>query len=443
VLQIAAFRPLRYDPERISFISRVVAPPYDLVGPAMAEDLHARDPHNVVRLILGKAGPQGHGDLAYATAAETLRDWRNQSVLVREDEPSVYVIQQSFELDGENIIRHGLICAMLLEEFASGRVMPHEDTMDGPKADRLRLMQACKASLSQIFGIFSDDEGAADAIIRSLTAQMPLYEFADTAGVAYRVWRVGDCPRVRKLGALLKQERLLIADGHHRYETALRYRELHRSCGGPPGSAPEDFLPVFCVSAKDAGLRILPTHRLVQAEGEFRPEELLARLKQDFEVEELQAPSTEALRAHLRAVAGPGGATCCYMATARLLVLRPLTDDPLAGRLPDRPEPWRRLPVAQLHHLILEPHFGIPGDIRDAHPRLSFTQDVDSLFWEVESGRAHAALLLPPLPSTVVEEIAQAGVRMPPKSTFFYPKIASGLLFYPFENDQNSPILLG
>jgi uncharacterized protein (DUF1015 family) len=443
LLQIAAFRPLRYNPEAISFISRVVAPPYDLIAQAEAEELRAQDPHNVVRLILGKAGPAGRLDSAYAEAADTFRQWRRRGILVREEHPSVYVVQQVFELDGESVVRHGLICALLLEEFSSGRIMPHEQTMDGPKADRLRLMEACRASLSQVFGVFSDAEGEAAVLVRNLTTEMPLYEFTDPDGVAYRVWRAGASDEVRRLAALLRGERLLIADGHHRYETALRYRQLHHSSDGPPGAAPEDFLPVFCVSAKDEGLRILPTHRLVRAEGAFNAADLIARLQQNFELEEREAPTAPALQALLRQVSAPGSSICCYLATGRLLVLKPRVADPLADRLPDRPASWRQLPVAQLHYAILEPLLGIPADIPDAHPRLDFTQDVEKLFWAVEGGRAHAGFLLPAASSSLVEQIAETGVRMPPKSTFFFPKIVSGLAIYPFENGEAAPVLLG
>ncbi|MHC4592336.1 MAG: DUF1015 family protein, partial [Planctomycetota bacterium] len=189
MIQIAPFKALRYNPEEISFISRVVAPPFDVISQEDAQELRDSDPHNVIRLTLGKVGKDGRSDEEYERAAEVFAAWLRGGVLVKEDTPAVYVCEQAFALDGERHVRRGLICAMLLEEFSSGSVLPHEHTMAGPKDDRLRLMTACRANLSQVFGVFSDAEGQVDGLLEEMARGIPLYEFCGTDSVAYQVWR--------------------------------------------------------------------------------------------------------------------------------------------------------------------------------------------------------------------------------------------------------------
>jgi uncharacterized protein (DUF1015 family) len=247
MVQIASFTGLHYNRDKISFISRVIAPPYDLIEPEQVQELRDRDPHNVVRLILGKEGPQGRLPEDYRNAGLTFAAWRRDEILVPVPEPAVYVCEQTFELGAAQYVRHGLICAMLLEEFDSGQILPHEHTLAGPKADRLRLMEACKANLSQVFGVFSDPEGQADALLKQTDGAELLYEFCDAEKVAYRLWRVTDEAYIRQLVSLLKKEVVFIADGHHRYETALRYRDHHRPKGAPPGSVPEPEFLRLCV----------------------------------------------------------------------------------------------------------------------------------------------------------------------------------------------------
>lgn len=439
MIQIAPFRALRYNPEKISFISRVVAPPYDLIDQAQAQELRDQDRHNVVRLILGKEGLEKRAEGEYQQAAETFAAWRREGVLIRENAPAVYVVEQAFPMNGSRYVRHGVICAMLLEEFSSKHVLPHERTMAEPKADRLRLMEACHANLSPIFGAFSDAEGRADALLREMAAGMPLCEFCRADRVTYTIWRVDDEAAIGQLASLLRDETLFIADGHHRYEAALRYREEHRSVEGPPGSAPEDFLPVFCASVSSPGLRILPTHRLVKAPGPFRPDIVLQALGEFFSVSQEPVKGPESLRQAFGPSAKGGACIGFYVSPERLYILEPASDDVLADQLPDRLPEWRRQPVTLLHYAILERLFAIPAEAEAAHPRLFFSQNVEKIYWRVESGSYDAGFLLPPTHPATVEAIARGGERMPPKSTFFFPKIASGLLFYAFDDEEGPP----
>ncbi len=436
-MQIAPFRPLRYNPERISFISRVVAPPYDVISEAQAHILRESDPHNVIRLILGKGNEGLHGDEDYGKAAETLADWRRDGVLMRDEEPALYLCEQTFLVGRRQLVRRGLLCAALLEDSDSGKLLPHEQTREGPRADRLRLMTACRASLSPVFGIFHDEDGTADAMLKKLARGWPLYEFrADD--VAYRIWRVSDAEAIRPLAHALAKERLLIADGHHRYEVALSYRRKHRDPSLPPGRAPEDYLLLYCVSAQNSGLTILPTHRLVKAPEGFDREQFLRDVSATFLVEKAPQMKPEEFVEYIRKL--KPHSMVCYAGPGRVLLLTDHGLDPLSKSLPDRSPQWRKLPVTLLHYSIMEPLLGIPAENAAVDERVLFTPDAEQVYWSVEGKRYDLAFLLPPTRIGAVEAIAQAGERMPPKSTYFYPKIPSGLAIYPLDDTESVPV---
>ncbi len=438
-MQIAPFQALRYDPARISSISRVVAPPFDMVDRDAAEDLHNRDPHNVIRLILGKDGQGTRDEKEYGRASETFAAWRRDGVLVPEDEPAVYVCEHSFVLDENKYLRRGLICAMLLEDFSSGHVFPHERTVAGPRADRLRLFRACEASLSLVFGIFTDPEARVDSLLEQTPAGPPIYEFEGGSGTGCKLWRVTDPDRIAPLASALRSETLCIADGHHRYETALRYRDEFRSRPGPPGSAPEDFIQIFCVSVKNAGLKTLPSHRLVKADQDFDPDALLEAVGRRFDIREI-APAGRLGPGQLAAaLRDAGDGIGCWLPGDRLFLFTPKAGGDLEDVLPEGPREWQHLPVTRLHYGILEPHFGIVTEGEAADPRLAYSHNAEEVRWAVARGGFGAGFLLPAIEPATVEKLARMGRRMPSKSTYFHPKIDSGLVFYPFENQGTVP----
>jgi len=439
LIRIARFRPLRYNPESISFISRVVAPPFDVIDRDMARELREQDPHNCIRLILGKQGKGRRTPREYARAAETLESWRQGGVLLREAAPSVYVCQQRFRLRGREHARHGLLTGLLLPDGTAADILPHEQTMPAAKADRLRLMEATRASLSPVFGVLTDPSGMVYSALRNMEQGPPLYEFQTPEGVAYRLWRVTDTDQMSNLAGLLHEQDLVIADGHHRYETARTYRRKHRNTDGPPGSAPEDFLLTFAVSSRDDGLLILPTHRLLKVEGPFDLEVFVSRLESNFQLTEHEIRTPE----ELDTVAGawrPGEQVmACYLTGGRLLVLRPPGESWPQTNIPAGPAEWREMVVVALHYGILRPFFDIPAEAGSEHPGLTFEPDLEEVYWQMESGRFDLSFVLPSQDPTVLERVARGGRVMPPKSTYFYPKIFSGLLFYPFADDDGIP----
>jgi uncharacterized protein (DUF1015 family) len=391
---VSPFRALRYDAARVGDLGAVVAPPYDVISRAQQDALYDRNPWNVVRLILPRE-PERE-----ASAARTLRAWIASGVLALDAEPALYFYSQEFSLsDGSRHCRDGVLCRLDLEEFSSGVVRPHERTFPGPKADQLALLRATGAYLSPIFGLYARPRERLRDVAG--VAGPPLLEVAEEHGEVHRLWRVTDAGAVAQVAAALAGETIFIADGHHRYETALAYR-AERGADGPSS------ILAFLSNMEEPGLVVLPTHRLLRVPLRLAPADFEARLRESFAV----APLPRGPR--------PAGSIDVVLPDRRLRV------HPQAAalaRIASLPPTIRALDVAVLHGALLEPILGIaPGD-------LGFTHEDAEAFEAVDSGRATAAFLLNPPSVAMVRAVCLAGELMPEKSTYFYPKLASGLVF--------------
>jgi uncharacterized protein (DUF1015 family) len=392
---VSPFRALRYDAAYVGDLGAVVAPPYDVISSAQQDALYARSRWNVVRLIL----PREPGRAA--AAATTLRAWIESGVLALDPEPALYFYSQEFSLsDGSRHRRDGVLCRLGLEEFASGVVRPHERTFPGPKADQLALLRATGAYLSPIFGLYArPGERLRDV---AAVSGPPLVELTEEHGERHRLWRVTDPRAVARVAAALAAETIFIADGHHRYETALAYRAER----GAEGSGA---ILAFISNMEEPGLVVLPTHRLLRVSPRLAPGDLEGRLRESFAVEPLPAEG-----------ARPAGALDVVLPDRRLR-LRPLAA--ARARVAGLPPTVRGLDVAVLHGAILEPILGVGS------AELDFTHEDGEAFAAVASGRATAAFLLNPPSVVAVRAVCLAGELMPEKSTYFYPKLASGLVF--------------
>ena len=392
---VSPFRALRYDAAHVGDLAAVVAPPYDVISGAQQDALYARSPWNVVRLIL----PREPGRATAAGA--TLRAWIESGVLALDPEPALYFYSQEFSLgDGSRHRRDGVLCRLGLEEFASGVVRPHERTFPGPKADQLALLRATGAYLSPIFGLYArpgeqlrDVAGIAGA---------PLVQLTEEHGETHRLWRVTDPHAVAQVAAALAGETIFIADGHHRYETALAYR-AERGAEGPSS------ILAFVSNMEERGLVVLPTHRLVRVPLRLPAADLEASLRQSFAVEPLPPDGPR-----------PAGALDVVLPDRRLR-LHPRAA--ALARVAGLPPTIRGLDVAVLHGAILEPILGVGSG------ELEFTHEAGEAFEAVASRRATAAFLLNPPSVAAVRAVCLAGELMPEKSTYFDPKLASGLVF--------------
>lgn len=432
--RLAPFAGWRYDPGSID-MQAVVAPPYDVIDADEQEALYARDPHNVIRLILGAEQP---GDTAqhnqYTRAAAHLAAWRDERVL-RHDREALYLCEQTFEFDGATHTRRGFFCRVLLEAFGEGAVYPHERTLSGPKADRLRLMQACRGNLSPVFGLLSDDTGALTEGLGQLVDWEPTVTVTDGAGVASRFWVVDHQEKIDRLCHAAHSEGIYIADGHHRYETALNYRNEVREamCAAgvtppPLGELASDWIMMLCVPLTDPGLVIGPTHRLVHDIDGFDGAALLAGCEKHFAVTPAEpGPLVESLGVTGDPVVfGLALGDACFR-----LALRDVAA--MAARAPDMPDPWQALDVSVLHLLILEDLLGIDEDRLLRKTNIYYERSAEAALQRARSDSAvQCAFLMRPTTMAQVRAVSKAGEVMPQKSTYFYPKVPSGLVFHLF-----------
>jgi len=428
--EIAPFRALLYDPARAGPLDRLLAPPYDVVSPAERERLAAKSPYNFVRVDL----PEGEGAAKYQNAARELAGWLEQGVLRLDDRPALYRYHQRFAQGGREFTRRGVVGRVRLRRYEERVVLPHERTLSGPRLDRLELTRATRAHLSQVFALYSDPQRRVDAEFAALESRPPDLEGRTDDGTVHRVWRLIDPAAQRRVAAALADARLYIADGHHRYETMLAVRDELRPQARSPRSSAE-YGSMFLTSMEDPDLLVLPTHRVVHGLRGFDLEAFLARLQKRFQVEELRAASPARVQERL-ATAGRTSPAFAIVSGSRsfLAVLRPGQEEAVPGAAP-----VRRLDVAVLHALILEELLGIDREAQERQTNLRYVKDLKSAFEEAGRGDVQAVFLLNPTGVAQLKAVADAGEIMPQKSTYFFPKLASGLLLNPIDPAEEVP----
>ena len=419
--RIRPFRALRYDPDVVGDLEHVVAPPYDVISAEQQHLLHLRSPYNAVHLDFNSAADR------YAAAATTLETWRTQGALRRDPAPSIYGYAQDFTLDdGQPRRRLGFFAALRVEDFASGVIRPHERTFERAKEDRLALLRACRTHLSSIFCLYAGKGWALADTLRVESAR-PDVDVRDAAGVRHRVWPISDPEIVDGLAAKLADEPLIIADGHHRYETALRYSREREAPSG--GDEPFRYVLAYLTDANDAGLTILPTHRLLRQVRMPAAVDLFRVLSRDFRVTRYPLNARDAFS---RALTEPGSARRigCVVAGAEHYWL--LSFDERAVRGLTVSPALKDLDVTVLHDAIFAGVLGLPPDVQKQ--RVTYTSDEAAALDGVANGEHQAAFLLRPTSFTQVERICADGETMPQKSTYFYPKLLTGLVFQPLED---------
>jgi uncharacterized protein (DUF1015 family) len=415
---VQPLRALHYNPSVVK-IADVVAPPYDVIDSEQRAQLLTRSPYNIVSVDLPQSEP-GDRD-PYEAAGKQFQDWQAQGVLTRDDEPAVWAHTQEYTgPDGQARTRRGFFCRVRLEEYGPGRIRPHERTHPGPKEDRLRLTRATRADISPIFSLYSDPENAAWSALAPTTEQPAWGEVADADGTVHRLWRVSDPGAIAAVQAATSGAELLIADGHHRYETMRTYAQ---EIGG---EGEHQYVLMCLVALEDPGLTIFPTHRMVKGLSRDRQEALGRALRENFEI--VEVPVDQAAPP-----AGEGPLQLGYIDAHHQRTLRlTLTDQSIAdSALQSHSEAYRRLDTGVLETLILKGTLGLTDeDISHMH-NFAYARDAEQAISRVRAGEFDAAFLMRPTPVGQVREIAAAGENMPPKSTYFFPKLLTGLLFSP------------
>jgi uncharacterized protein (DUF1015 family) len=426
VADVRPLRAIRFAPT--IDLAAALCPPFDTISPRDQDRLYAAGPHNAVRLEL----PRSNGD-PYAAAADTLRAWLADGTLTRDDAPAFYVFEQGFRHADQTYRRRVLFARVRLQTWARGRVLPHEHTFSAPKQDRLNLIRALRLNTSPVFLLYRDTDRLVNPLVARALSSTPLAEYTDQGGLSGGLWRIDDQSTVSTITHAMERETLYVADGHHRYETALAYAD-EVGAGHTParlggGDAPERYALVALTSVDDPGLLVLPTHRL--AASDLPADKTMAALSALFEIE--TRPSLPDLLAALRE---RGRMLNCFGLIARdspeFYLLSLYDTDAAEPYLPQHRQPiWRRLDTAVADYLILRHALALVEDDMNDYDTVWFQEDAAAALAEVREGRAGYAVLLNSIPPRKILAVADAGERMPQKSTFFHPKIPTGLVFNP------------
>lgn len=442
--EIAPFKGLRYNPERIPNLSQVVIPPYDVISAREQELFYGCNPYNMIRLELGKPTPEdSEASNPHTRAAAYLKEWQRAEILIRDEKPAHYYYELGYKgTSGIQETRRGFLCLLRLETFDSGGVRPHERTFQAVKDERLKLMLACNANLSPVFALYSDPHQLVDHTLRVSHEPEAVMDFRDRQGMEHRIWRVHDQQALRTVQTLMRDKAIFIADGHHRYETALNYRTIQRERHpGAADHAPFEYIMVYLSNMNQSGLTILPTHRLLRHLGDWSPDAFLQSAAAFFEIESFGNSAADRT-AWSRALEAAGASKQTAMGffsrrSPSALLLRAKTEVvPSLLAESGIPEVLHGLDVVVLDQVILKRLLALPDEFLANSDNIHFKHNLDEALNDVRSGHYDAGFFINPTRIDQVQEVASAGLIMPHKSTYFYPKVGSGMVIHPIVPDE-------
>ncbi len=421
--EIRPFKALRFNTEKAGAIGELVCPPYDIISEEQRVAYLQRNPHNIIRLELPK------GDHPYEQAGETLQKWLAEGILQQDEQEGLYIYEEEFTVNGLHTKFKGCIVRVKLEEFSKGVVLPHEETLSKAKEDRFNLMKATDCNFSQIYSLYMDPTHAITQQLDALSEGTPVHELTDGDGVTHRLWIVTEPAAIAPICEAFADKKLYIADGHHRYETALNYRNYCRE--QKKGNGGEEYVMMMLVDMEHPGLVVLPTHRLVRDLPSFDAEKLLEGCKAYFTVSR-EEHITEA-EAKLKSLYEAGKKSFAFYDGGEGYTLLTLKDEQiLAQLLPEKSAASQGLDVTVLHTLILEKIFGIDAENMAKQINLTYVKQFEEAVASVRNGSAQCAFILNPTKVTEIRDVAAAGEKMPQKSTYFYPKLITGLVMNRF-----------
>jgi uncharacterized protein (DUF1015 family) len=423
MVEVYPFKGIHFNKEKVGSFEKVVAPPYDVVSREERNAYWAKHENNVMHLILGEEIQENKEKNLYALAGKKLNEWMEQGILVREKKPVLYVYSQEFKTKtGEKKTRRGIISLIKLEPFENKVVLGHERTLSGPKDDRLNLIREVKGNLTSIFTLYTDPSKTTEKLIDKYIAMKPFFEVKDHEGILNQLWIVSNEEEIKKVQEALKKTKLFIADGHHRYETALNYMKENPKA---------DKVMTVMVDTQDPGLVIWPTHRVIYGVKDFNAEKLIEKAKEFFDVKKINSKEEKNIINALN----ESERTCFVMYSKEktfLLELKKKLD--LNELMPEiKLDVLRELDVTLLHQLILDKCLGITKEMVTRKEHIDYIKDLTKTIQVVDSGKFQAGFLMNPTKMEQVESICLAGERMPQKSTYFYPKLLSGVVFNKFE----------
>jgi uncharacterized protein (DUF1015 family) len=431
---IRAFRGFRYDLGHVGTLSDVVAPPYDVIDSALQKKLYDSSEFNAIRLELARTETgDDEQNNKYTRAGNTLREWVVANVLRQDTARGLYVYEQEYTVEGQTFTRRGFLARLRLEQFGAGKVYPHEQTMSGPKEDRLKLFRATGFNLSPLFGLYPDGEGDVFAHLEPLIRSSPPLVARDHLGVVNRLWTITDSATISKVIGAMGPKPVYIADGHHRYETGLKYLEERRDAGEvPDDEAPPNFCLMMLVGMSDPGLLILPTHRLVGGlDGDVTAPQLEAALAGHFDIVE-RTGSAQAAWEYVQMDGSQSALAFGTVADGQWVVAKLRDAAVMTTLAPKQSDDWRGLGVSILHKLVLD---RLLRDKIGGTPVCKYVHLLNEVTDTAAKKECQVACLVPPATMGHVERIAGHGEKMPPKSTYFYPKLLTGLVFNSLKKD--------
>ncbi|HEX3010595.1 MAG TPA: DUF1015 domain-containing protein [Syntrophomonadaceae bacterium] len=430
---ITAFKGLRYNTEKVSNLTAVVTPPYDIIDDAAQAKYYAQHPANIIRLELGMIFPKDTAaNNRYTRAAQYLEKWLEDEILLQEIKPALYLYQQEFVNGDKKFVRTGFICGLKVEDYQTGNVLPHEETLSKPKADRLQLMKATHSNFSSIFGLYSDPEHSIDKLLLTQTATcQPDIDIIDENNESHKIWAVTDEAIIKQVVDFIAGKKIFIADGHHRYETALEYARQMKE----QGYKGYDYVMTTLVNLYDEGLVVLPTHRVAAGLGKLSMTTLKKQLAPLFDIKSLgHKDALNILEQEMADAPRDKHMFGMYTFNGELLLLT-LKDTKEAARLlpAEKSTAWKDLDVAILDNIILDQTLGIDEVARRNQENLAYTHSQEWVIEQVDNKNYQLGFIINPTRVQQVVDVAEAHDKMPQKSTYFYPKLITGLIINDLE----------
>ena len=429
MIEVKPFHGLLYDTRVTGPLAEVTAPPYDVISPALQESLYQKNPHNIVRLILGKVfSTDSEIDNRYTRSANKFRQWLEDKVLLRDPQPGFYLYRQEYEFEGEKFCRTGFFARVKTEAFSEGNILPHEFTLSKAKTDRTHLLNACHANFSPIFGLYSDPKGNIDALLKDEDNIEPLSVIND-GSVVHRIWRLNNPAICQKISDQIRDKKIYIADGHHRYETALAFSEANQG-------KVEDCAHVmmFLTNMDSDSMSIFPIHRVVKSPEPFDRESFLKKAREYFDISPWSGTlnGTE-VKSKLKELGDSQITFCAYMGKDHTFILKVKGQKNIVPLLDhNEPEDMQVLDVAQLHALLFRHILKIDTREKSEQQHVSYKVNSEEAMEMVDSSEYDIAFFMNPTLIEHVRRLAEKGVRLPQKATFFYPKLLSGLVINKF-----------
>jgi uncharacterized protein (DUF1015 family) len=417
--QIKPFRGIRYNPEKMKRLTDVITQPYDQISNEMEQHYKERSPYNFVRLILTKYAEGHDREKEYKDAKKYTDQWFNEHMFIHDQNEALYPYWQEFSVGKKRYLRKGFMCLVRLEELGTGNILPHERTLSKPKADRLNLLRTTQKDFEPVFLLYTDPQNMANSLLEEECIKKPLIEVKDDKNVVHKVWSAQNPTTIKQITDSLKNSIFVIADGHHRYETAFTYRNELRNI---TEEHPAQYKLITLVNIEDYGLVVLPTHRLIKNIKEFSPHAFLKKAQEFFDVKHTNRDTIESDLEKAKSNAFG------FYSPKESAILKLKSPDVMKTYLPDRSKEYRGLDVVVLHTLLIETALGIAPQNIEEHVR--YERGAEATMKQVDSGEFHCCFLMNPTKPEQVKKVAENKERMPQKSTDFYPKLVSGLVFY-------------